>query len=373
MIVANAFLKTGGQDRANFALASYLAQRGDPVHVVAHAVGDSLCGPTLARHIATRPIRSDLLGEPFLERLGQRTATRLQPLHPHVIVNGGNCNWSDVNWVHYVHAAYERPLVGGLATRTRWRLSHQRWLKAERRALLNARLVLANSKRTRRDLVGLVGVPAERIRVVYYGTDPEYFRPPRAGERAEIRRRLGWSSDRPVALFIGALGDRRKGFDTAILAWKQLRARGTQPPLLVVVGQGALLQEWQRCVAESGLSDSIVFLGFRNDVPQFVRAADLLVAPTRYEAYGLGVHEALCCGLPAVVSADAGVAERYPPELRHLLLEDPTNPEELASKVDAALSAPSAQVEALNDLATSLRSRTWHDMARELVDVVCER
>ncbi|MDK2408772.1 glycosyltransferase [Aphanizomenon sp. PH219] len=54
----------------------------------------------------------------------------------------------------------------------------------------------------------------------------------------------------------------------------------------------------------------INFLGFRADVPNLLRAADCLVAPTRYEAYDLGVHEALCCGLPAIVSADAGVDER---------------------------------------------------------------
>ena len=55
------------------------------------------------------------------------------------------------------------------------------------------------------------------------------------------------------------------------------------------------------------------------DVPNLLRAADCLVAPTRYEAYGLGVHEALCCGLPGIVSADAGVAERYSPELQRFV------------------------------------------------------
>jgi len=38
----------------------------------------------------------------------------------------------------------------------------------------------------------------------------------------------------------------------------------------------------------------------------------VLVSPVRYEAYGLNVQEALCCGVPAIVSACAGVAERYP-------------------------------------------------------------
>ena len=372
VLVAGAFLKTGAQDRANYALASFLAQRGDSVHVVAHSVGDTLQGATLSRHIARRPIRSDLLGEPFLSRLGRRTASGLQREAPHVVINGGNCNWNDVNWVHYVHAAYDRPLDGGMARRVRMRLAHRRWLAAERRAFLNARLLIANSKRTMRDLMEKVGVPAERIRVIYCGIDPERFRQPDVGERDDTRQRLGWPLDRQIALFIGALGDRRKGFDTVVNAWETLRRRARRAPLLMVVGSGSLLNEWQRGVTASGLHDSIRFLGFRNDIPQIVRAADLLVAPTRYESYGLGVHEALCCGIPAIVSADAGVAERYPRELQHLLLDDPNDAEELADRIEALGSDRTRGAQALELFGSTLRAYTWNDMARDIANAVSE-
>jgi glycosyltransferase involved in cell wall biosynthesis len=64
-------------------------------------------------------------------------------------------------------------------------------------------------------------------------------------------------------------------------------------------------------------------LGYREDVATILAASDLLASPTRYEAYGLNVHEAICRGVPALVSRSAGVAERYPPELRSWLLDDP--------------------------------------------------
>ena len=68
------------------------------------------------------------------------------------------------------------------------------------------------------------------IGVIYYGIDAEQFRPPFAGERDATRAELGWPADRPVVLFIGALGDRRKGFDTLHKAWEMLtrRARPTR-------------------------------------------------------------------------------------------------------------------------------------------------
>jgi glycosyltransferase involved in cell wall biosynthesis len=373
LLVSAAFVKTGGQDRANFALASFLARRGDKVHLVSHRVAGDV-GPAgrVVTHTAPRPLQSDLLGEPFLQWMGSRWARRLRPQSARVIANGGNCAWPDVNWVHYVHAAYDRTGEGSVVRQARMFVSHHRWLHDERKALRHARVVVANSKRTRQDLVDRVGVRPERIRVVYYGIDNEQFRPPMPGDRAATRKALGWPANRPVALFIGALGDRRKGFDTLYRAWQSLESRGSDTPLLAVIGTGALLPEFRRRAAEEGLDKHIAFLGFREDVPALVRAADLLVAATRYEAYGLGVHEALCCGLPAIVSAAAGVAERYPPELAHLLLPDAEDAADLAARVERCLASPSETAAAMTRFSASLRSRTWDDMARDIVAAVDE-
>jgi glycosyltransferase involved in cell wall biosynthesis len=91
------------------------------------------------------------------------------------------------------------------------------------------------------------------------------------------------------------------------------------------------------------------------------------VAPSRYEAYGLAAHEALCCGLPAFVSAKAGVAERYPSALRGLLLEDPESADALVARLLQWRNQTSnvrAEVLAFSE---SLRARSWDDMARDIV------
>src|SRR5205823_4663985 len=124
--------------------------------------------------------------------------------------------------------------------------------------------------------------------------------------------------------------DRRKGFDVLFEAWSLLWRTGWDG-LLLVVGAGEELPVWEQRAA--GLGESIRFLGFRKDVPRILAAGDLLVSPTRYEAYGLGVHEALCAGLPALVSRSAGVAEQYPTELQPLLLSDPENASSLAESL----------------------------------------
>ena len=372
LLVSAAFLKTGGQDRANFALASFLARQGERVHIVAHKIADDVGAYShVIGHRVPRPLNSDLLGEPLLQRQGVRWARRLTD-RPRVVVNGGNCAWPDVNWVHYVHAAYDRADEGGAARGMRMRLSHRHWLKDERRALLKARVVIANSQRTRLDLIDRVGVSADRIRVIYYGIDASEFRPPQDGERRLTRADLGWPTDRPVFLFIGGLGDRRKGFDTLFRAWEIVSRDSRSSPLLAVIGRGALLPEWRRRVTSANLDHGVTFLGFRNDVPRLIRAADALVAPTRYEAYGLGVHEALCCGLPAIVSADAGVAERYPPESQRLLLPDAENAHDLAARIEACLTLPATVAASIAAFSASLRARSWDDMARDIVSAARE-
>ena len=133
------------------------------------------------------------------------------------------------------------------------------------------------------------------------------------------------------------------------------------------MGAGATLPAWRARAEAEGLGESVRFLGFRDDVPRVLAACDLLVSPTRYEAYGLNVQEALCCGLPAIVSAGAGVAERYPEPLRPLLLPDPDDAADLARRIAAWRADPVPTREAVDDLGRALRGRGWDRCAAEIV------
>ncbi len=275
--------------------------------------------------------------------------------------------------VHYVHAAFA-PMVGRVGWRSaKTRRLHRLNLMTERVALRSAKVVIANSERTRRDVIERVGVPESRVARVYYGVDAARFRPPTPAERAEARRSLDWTDDRLRVAFVGALTDRRKGFDVAFEAWRSLCAKPSWDADLVVIGVGAELEVWKARAQRDGIADRVSFLGFRRDVPRVLSACDALIAPTRYEAYGAGVHEALCCGLPAITSASAGVAERYPASLRGLLLDDVESPGVLTACLwqwRERHQQLSAEVVSLSD---DLRRRSWDDMARDIVSLCDER
>jgi glycosyltransferase involved in cell wall biosynthesis len=111
-------------------------------------------------------------------------------------------------------------------------------------------------------------------------------------------------------------------------------------------------------------------LGHTDRIYDVLAASDLLVSPVRYEPYGLNVQEALCCGIPAMVSASAGVAERYPADLRDLLIPEPTDVDGLVVRMLGWRSTMNSWRQRVAPLARQLRARTWEAMSREIVEMV---
>lgn len=380
LVAAGDFVVTGGMDAANHALAAYLARSGRETHLVAHRVAPDLASlPGVHVHRVPRPLGSHLLGFPLLDAAARHRATSStthRAVSVHVdsstlvtLANGGNFP-GRATWLHYVHAAY-RPEIAGrrlrrvVAAAARWKA-----LRDERAVASRAAVVIANSALTARHAVELLGADPARVHTVYYGADPDRFRPPTAEERARARAALGMGEDAPALAFVGALGDRRKGFDTLFRAFVSLSSEGGWDATLLVAGAGGELEAWKRRAEEAGLSRRIRFLGFRADVREVLFAADGLVSPTRYEAYGLAVQEAICTGLPAVVSRAAGVAERISSPLDALLLDDAESAEELAERLLAWRAGVEAHRAAALELAATLRAWTWDHMAARIVDIV---
>jgi glycosyltransferase involved in cell wall biosynthesis len=371
-IVAGDFVKTGGMDRANYALADYVSRSGSSVELVTHRAASELAErANVSVHRVPKPLGSYTLGDPLLARAGRRAAAARRAAHGVTILNGGNCVARAVNWVHYVHAAY-RPDFERSVSGARRALYHAHARRQERLALRAAELVITNSEATRRAVIERIGVDEQRVAVVYYGLDSALFAPNDAEERARARNELGFR-DRPTVAFVGALGDRRKGFDTVFEAWRTLARDPGWDVDLVAAGAGSELEVWRERAARAGLAQRIRLLGFRRDVPRILAACDALVSPTRYEAFGLGVLEALAKAMPAFVSARAGVAELYPPELRHLLLEEPESARELAEKLRVWRAHGDGRRAALGQFSERIRERDWDTASGDMLKTIAER
>ncbi len=371
VLVAGGFHRHGGMDKANLALAQYLVEQGTPVQIVCYTIDADLARHALVTvHIVSRPVNSYLLGGPLLDFTGRRIARRAVARWPdaRVLVNGDNCLWPGINWVHYVHHAWDAGrLEGPLWFRAKQHLG--RWMvrRRERSAAKVGRLFITNSSRTSRDLIDRLGVDARRVQTIYLGGESEWG-PVSPEEKAAARKALDISGSRPVAVFIGSIGhDRRKGFDVLLEAWRRLCADPQWDVDLLIAGSGSALSEVRERASQWKLENRIRVLGFSDRVPELLAAADILVSPVRYEAYGLNVQEAICRGVPAMVSATAGIAERYGPEFAPMLLPDPENIDDLVARLKQWRSNMRAWELRFARFGEILRAYGWQDMARCIV------
>jgi glycosyltransferase involved in cell wall biosynthesis len=358
-------------DKANAALANYLISEGLAVHLVAFTADAALTGqPGITCTTAQMSGRWPSLGRFRLAQIGHAAAVKLTSHFPdaRVVVNGSNCNWSDINWVHWINRCWPPPVPEApLWVKLKHRLETFRAVHLERTAFLSSRLLLANSELTRRSIINLDRVDPERVRTVYLGTDSTWkeLTPER---RSAARAWLNILPRRPLVAFVGALGhDSRKGFDVLWRTWTELCRLPEWDADLVVAGGGRTLPHWLRQAAKSGLEGRVRFLGFTTRIPDILAAADLLVSPARYESYGLNVQEALCCGVPAIVSANAGVAEQYPPDLSALLLPKANDSSDLAARMLQWRRDMGGWKRRIEPTMRRLRGYTWNDMASQIV------
>ena len=166
------------------------------------------------------------------------------------------------------------------------------------RPLKQSDVVFALSNFTREELISLVGVAPERIRVAYWGVDPMIARIPRspAGEISRL-------------IFCGSLAPLKGVFDV-IRALGLVTAKGCRRWQLKIAGWS---DEEQVCRAgrEQGIGERMVLLGRLEQVALLreFEWAQLAILPSHAESFGLAIAEAQASGLPVVAYHTGSVPE----------------------------------------------------------------
>jgi len=294
----------GGVEAVTHEVARGLAEAGEAVRVLCRE-----CAGAPPEGVAVHRLPVPRTWQParvlaFSAAAARATAT-LRPeivhsfsrtLHQDVYRAGGGC-----------HAAYLENRHGPRGARLRALVPRHRVLLAiERRIFANPRqIVQCNSELVAREIRERHGVPPERLVVIRNGVDLGRFHPDlRARARAPVRAELGLPEDALVLLFLGS-GFHRKGLDTALAA---LAGWGAPEAHLVVAGRDDP-GPWRRRATALDLGDRVHFLGAEPRPERLYAAADVLVLPTRYDAFANVCLEALAAGVPVVTSASNGAAE----------------------------------------------------------------
>jgi len=185
----------------------------------------------------------------------------------------------------------------------------------EARAAERADVVVTVSRAMQDELVSL-GVPREKIRVVYNGVDPAKYDPGRVLEAdvRAFRERLGLGDD-PVILFVGRL-TRVKGADTLVRAFQYV-LQDIPEARLVVIGVGETEDEVRHLAEMKGGGRVHLLFSVLPEEERIIAyaAADLCVFPSNYEPFGIVCTEAMAMAKPVVVGAQgtSGMREQVVP------------------------------------------------------------
>lgn len=153
------------------------------------------------------------------------------------------------------------------------------------------------------------GVPEEKIFLVPYTVDNDFFIS-KAKElfpkKLGIKNKFNLPRELPVILFSGKLTDVKKPMDllmTFEMVSKDIKST------LVYLGDGPLRKRLEDYALSKKIKN-VYFMGFKNqtELPEFYALADVFVLPSKFEPWGLVVNEAMCFGLPIIVSNKVGAS-----------------------------------------------------------------
>lgn len=228
----------------------------------------------------------------------------------------------DVLWLHgHNYAAYLVALVAAktaglrilMRGETHLGLPRSRMKTALRRPALGAlyglcdRLLAIGSANAA--FYRAMGVPEHKIFLVPYSVDNDRFMKAAkldAAQKENVRKRYNAPADRPCVLYAAKFISRKRPLDL-LKAVRQLQSQ-TQTPFSVIMAGSGELESELRGYCRSHALENVAFAGFVNqaELPRLYAASDIFVLPSEHEPWGLAVNEAMCAGLPIVVSREVG-------------------------------------------------------------------
>jgi glycosyltransferase involved in cell wall biosynthesis len=276
----------------------------------------------------------------------------------------------DLPFVFHVHSAEKGRTMGN---------GSEVVSNIEFRAAQTADMIVTVSNAMKDELISL-GFPAEKIRVVYNGVDPQkYSREQVSDEKvAEVRGRNGLKEDDQMVLFLGRLVW-IKGVDKLIAAMPHVLQKVPNAKL-VIVGLGDMQDYLTKLVQNLKLQDAVKFRF--EFIPEEERiahyaACDVAVFPSVYEPFGIVALEAMSMEKPVVVGASgvSGMREVVVPTGQEQcgFHVNPNDPTDIAWGITSALQDPQSNRRlGQNGRKRVLQEFSWDAIAKKTIQIYNE-
>jgi glycosyltransferase involved in cell wall biosynthesis len=322
-VVTQNLARGGGQPRVNYELVRHCLGEGIKVTVIAEGVAADLLDQGVVWKRINTVLKPEIVHTQLFTRRVDEAVAAIEDEVDLVVANGYVIRRPHaVNVSHFVHGAYRRTAWGssegsGFIQRQYQRLYTRCNASWEQQAYGAASRIVAVSAKVREELIS-IGINSAKIEVVLNGVDLNEFKP-----GVESRASLGLPEGVPLALFVGDIRTNRKNLDTILAAVREL------PSVHLAVVGDAARSPFPGMADSMGIGNRVSFMGYRRDVARLMRAADLFVFPSRYEACSLALLEALASGLPVISAVTAGGSEIIGSDCGYVMT-NPDNAAELA-------------------------------------------
>ncbi|MBD2445785.1 glycosyltransferase family 4 protein [Nostoc sp. FACHB-152] len=196
------------------------------------------------------------------------------------------------------------------------------------RGMCQANHIISVSSNTAKDVQKFLPITPENISVVLNGIDPQFRILPKDSS-ANFRQKYAVSPETLCLLNVGATSP-RKNILTVLKVLATLSMKGISASLWKVGGE--FKDEHKDFIEKHNLQQKIIHFikPDKDTLEQIYNAADMLLAPSLYEGFGLTILEAMACGLPVVTSNTSSLPEVAGDAA---CLVNPTDVEEIVMKV----------------------------------------
>jgi glycosyltransferase involved in cell wall biosynthesis len=331
-------LGVGGAERVFLTLLRHLDRKlFEPHLILLHADGELV--PEIPGDVVVHTL--DAARRPWtpsaLIVLMARFIRMVRGIHPQTILACGGMNIASILARPFLPRGTRVVIRESsvLSARLRNDTRHPRfWAWLYRHVYRRADAVVCQSETMAGEIVESLGVPRARVFRIYNPLDLERL------EKLSEHDGTPYESAGPKLLAAGRLS-REKGFDLLLAAMPRVvqRLPGAR---LAILGEGPLKDELIEQARALGLADVVSFHGFQQNLWPYLRHADLLVVPSRREAFANVLLEALALGTPVVAADCPGAIRELYGDYSAVRLVPPENPVALAEAVVEHLKAARA-------------------------------
>jgi glycosyltransferase involved in cell wall biosynthesis len=249
-------------------------------------------------------------------------------------------------------------------------------LRRFRRGLMRAERVIAVSEATKRDIQSFLGIPEQRIRLVYSAPDPRFFDTGSQDEKSIQAVLERFQIDYPFILYAGRIRP-HKNLPKLIEAFSVVRTQLETHPefkdlrLIIIGDEISKHPEVRRAVVQTRSQQTVRFLGFVpfETLKIFYSAAAVFAFPSLYEGFGLPPLEAMATGIPVVTSSVSSLPEVVG---EAAMIVNPENVFDIARGLREALTDRGLRMQLVNAGRVQARRFDWRRTARDSLEVYRE-